>query len=149
MYLCMYVCIYVCMCVCVCVCMCVCIHIYIYIQMIECFPAELFLWIKSPFHEWNNVVVRYSFVFMYVMHVCYVCMSCTVCHVYIYIYVCMYACMYVYTIDIDRSPADLSKKKYISFHFPFTNGTIGAMRFILFCMIRRYGDGLLYNLKLL
>ena len=39
----------------------------------------------------------------------------------------MYVCMYVCTNEIER--------------ISFTNGTIGAMRFMSFCMIRQKRDG--------
>ena len=64
----------------------------------------------------------YVYVFMYVY--IYVCMY--VC-VYMYMYLCMYVCMYV---QLDGT-LPLSFEAY--YVLPFTNGKIGAMRFIFFC----------------
>ena len=51
--------------------------------------------------------------------------------IFICMHVCMYICMYVDTNDIEHLPTELP-----GIYFPFTNGTIVAMRFISFCMIR-------------
>ena len=65
----------------------------------------------------------------------YMCMYMYKC-MYIYIYVCMYVYMYLYTNDIECSPAELICTNFKSNLLSFTNGTIGALRFISFCMIR-------------
>ena len=56
---------------------------------------------------------------------------CLYMYTYKYIYMCMHVCMYVQLI---LNTLRLSLFSVIS--LPFTNGTVGAMRFIFFCMIR-------------
>ena len=83
--------------------------------------------------------LSFLFVFMYVcMYVCmYACIY--MCMFYVYFYVCMYVCMYVCIyVCIFKCNGML----LLSFAcqckanlLPFTNWTIGAMRFISFCRI--------------
>ena len=140
----------------------VCMYICIYVQMkLNALPLS---WIRNhsfPFHEWNNwsnaihlllydssvgrwIDDTYSsyrnnyigsificmyvcmYVCIYVMHVCLV--GCIYAYVCIYVHICV--CMYRWYWMLPH----WAPKGHI--HFPFTNGTIGAMRFNFFCMIR-------------
>ena len=57
-------------------------------------------------------------------------------------YACMYICIYIYICMYIQMILDALPLSFNNIFFPFTNGTIGAMRFISFCMIRQQGDRL-------
>ena len=105
MYVCMYLCIYVCSCI-------------LAIKSSSnwanlVFPKILFSLLTSK--RWKDLG----------MYVCvFVCM-------YVCMYVCIYVSMYAHVyLQSKALPTELK----VTFNFPFTNYTIGVMRFISFCI---------------
>ena len=67
-------------------------------------------------------IYMYMYVYLYVYNAC------------IHIYACMYVCVHMYrNMHLQSNSLLLSSFCTSAFHFPFTNETIGAMRFIFFC----------------